>query len=401
MKPGFLSQYVAGIALKRLSAVEADTQASHQHEFNGVGSLKQILGADKHRFPATFAYLADEEERSVTARGMVTWYDAREQHLTRSEYRLYFPTTVVSERAAEDDLLLVAKKPDASLLILIAQSGSTAENQVLWLFQGIGVSHGAFAVRDLSTGGDRPLDFSTRLILEELGLELRDVEVSKLDVMLKRFDGSFPTTDVFSQFAREDLLGQQAVVDDPDAALVNWMAHEEKLFRTLERHLVSERLKTGFGTDVDIFIDFSLSVQNRRKARAGRALENHLEEILKRGGVRYSRGRVTENRNTPDFMFPGIVEYRDASFPTNRLSMLGVKSTCKDRWRQVLAEAERIAEKHLLTLEPGISQNQTSEMQAHRLRLVVPASLHPTFDNAQQSWLMSVRDFIALVKSRQ
>jgi hypothetical protein len=28
--------------------------------------------------------------------------------------------------------------------------------------------------------------------------------------------------------------------------------------------------------------------------------------------------------------------------------MPGVKSTCKDRWRQVLAEADRIDHKHLL-----------------------------------------------------
>jgi hypothetical protein len=30
--------------------------------------------------------------------------------------------------------------------------------------------------------------------------------------------------------------------------------------------------------------------------------------------------------------------------------MLGVKTTCSDRWRQVLAEADRIQLKHLLTL---------------------------------------------------
>ena len=42
--------------------------------------------------------------------------------------------------------------------------------------------------------------------------------------------------------------------------------------------------------------------------------------------------------------------------------MLGAKSTCKDRWRQVLAEDEKISRKHLLTLEPGISEPQTHQM---------------------------------------
>ena len=64
--------------------------------------------------------------------------------------------------------------------------------------------------------------------------------------------------------------------------------------------------------------------------------------------------------------------------------MLGAKSTLKDRWRQVLSEAERIDNKHLLTLEPGISENQTSEMQVKQLQLVLPRKLHESFRPAQQ-----------------
>ena len=81
--------------------------------------------------------------------------------------------------------------------------------------------------------------------------------------------------------------------------------------------------------------------------------------------------------------------------------MLGAKSTCKDRWRQVLSEAARIEGKHLLTLEPSISENQTSEMRAKQLQLVLPKALHETYRPAQRSWLMSVADFISLVRARQ
>jgi EcoRII C terminal len=78
----------------------------------------------------------------------------------------------------------------------------------------------------------------------------------------------------------------------------------------------------------------------------------------------------------------------------------GVKSTLKDRWRQVLAEAQRIDRKHLLTLEPGISVSQTDEMVRQSLQLVVPSQLHPTFNPKQAAWLLSFGDFISLVKSR-
>jgi EcoRII C terminal len=142
-------------------------------------------------------------------------------------------------------------------------------------------------------------------------------------------------------------------------------------------------------------------VQNRRKSRAGHALENHLEAVLLVNGIRYARGAETENRNKPDFLFPSVADYRDPLFPPARLSMLGVKSTLKDRWRQVLSEAVRIDTKHLLTLEPGISENQTDEMRAKKLQLVLPRQLHSTFRLSQQAWLMNLSDFLAILKQRQ
>ncbi|MGE0283116.1 MAG: type II restriction endonuclease [Rhizobiaceae bacterium] len=183
------------------------------------------------------------------------------------------------------------------------------------------------------------------------------------------------------------------------------MEREEQLFRRLEWRIVAERINQGFsladGADVDGFISFSLSVQNRRKARAGAALENHIAAVLEASGIRFGHGVETENRNKPDFLFPGQTEYRDATFPASRLTMLGSKSTVKDRWRQVLSEAMRIEQKHLLTLEPGVSENQTDEMRAKRLQLVVPKKIHQTYRPIHQGWLMSLAGFLTLVSDRQ
>jgi hypothetical protein len=81
--------------------------------------------------------------------------------------------------------------------------------------------------------------------------------------------------------------------------------------------------------------------------------------------------------------------------------MLGAKSTCKDRWRQVLSEANRIKTKHLLTLEPGISDNQTSEMQAKSLQLILPKKLHETYKPAQRKKIMELNEFVVLVQGNQ
>ena len=81
--------------------------------------------------------------------------------------------------------------------------------------------------------------------------------------------------------------------------------------------------------------------------------------------------------------------------------MLGAKSTCKDRWRQVLAEASKIPAKHLLTLEQGISESQTEQMRNSRLQLVVPQSIQDSYTDAQRDWLWTLREFIRLVNARE
>lgn len=130
-------------------------------------------------------------------------------------------------------------------------------------------------------------------------------------------------------------------------------------------------------------------------------MENHLEFILKQNKIKYDRTPETERKAKPDFLFPGIKEYKDKIFQSIHLSMLGVKTTCKDRWRQVLSEADRIETKHILTLESAISVNQTDEMKGLFVQLVVPHKIHDTFKPEQKRWLFSVVDFINLVKEKQ
>ncbi|MBN4081167.1 hypothetical protein JYT44_02260 [Caldithrix abyssi] len=404
MRQGFLSEYFEDVVAKRLSAVEANPENSNQHEFNGVRGLRRLLGnARLTDCPTRFIWIGKENE-GFSENSFVTWYDSRENHPTRTEYRLYFRNNSVMDFANEGDLLVVAKRSNGDLIIIVVNGGSTVENQLLWLF---GISEQVeitFDYRKIKDEGDNRVDYATRYILDELGIEIEEPEGDRLDDLLKRFHGVFPKTAVFSSFARHtlpDVIPQ----DDPDTALLAWMEWEEKLFRRLERHIVSDQLNVGFtgerGADVDGFIKFSLSVQNRRKSRTGYALENHLEQIFISCSVNYDRGAKTENNAKPDFLFPGIDEYNNTNFPTTNLSMLGVKSTCKDRWRQVLSEAAKIRNKHLLTLEPSISENQTNEMKSNRLQLVLPKELHQTYGKNQRGELMNLSEFIGFVRDKQ
>lgn len=431
MKKGYLSEYFEGVAGKRLSAVEADETRSNQHEYNATKPMLAFLGRpeEKTRIAARFLYLSDDEFEPVVEDAFLTLGNRRQGKPRAPEFRLYFPTTAVSVKANQGDLLVIAKKRDGDLLVIIAENGSSIGRQIEWLFGFDNLAHPGFFVKsDLETEQDR-IEFASRFILENIGIAVEISQDNYLDEMLSRFKGSFPTTREFSAYARSTLK-DLSPKDQPDLVLMAWMEREEILFRTLERYLIADRLSVGFidpshvaispagflfhpenknidlrkvikGIDVDSFISFSLSVQNRRKSRVGLALENHLELLFLENGLRYSRTAVTENKARPDFIFPGITEYRNPSFDSLKLTMLGVKSTCKDRWRQVLAEAERIDDKHLLTLEAAISTNQTDEMLAKRLQLILPRSLHQTYTPPQQSWLMDVEAFISLARERQ
>lgn len=404
MRRGLLSDYFEGVVVKRLSAVETNAAISNQHEFNGAAPLRRLLGEnDRRNITARFVWLGREQD-AISVDGIISWYNARRAHATRTEYRLYYPGNEVTGMMQAGDVFFLAICRDGSALVIVVPSESTMQNQLVWLFGLEDQPALTFTFQEVESDNSAELDFAARYILDELGIEPEEPDAGALDDLIEGFGLVFPTTRVFSTLARTSLPYVSAI-DDPDAALFAWMDREEQLFRRLERRIVAERISAGFGAadgaDVDGFLSFSLSVQNRRKSRAGQALENHLEAVLQANDIRYSRGAETENRNKPDFLFPGVADYRNPTFPADRLSMLGVKSTLKDRWRQVLSEAVRINTKHLLTLEPGISENQTDEMQAKKLQLVLPRQLHPTFRPSQQAWLMSVSGLLELITSRQ
>ena len=103
----------------------------------------------------------------------------------------------------------------------------------------------------------------------------------------------------------------------------------------------------------------------------------------------------------PDFIFPGGEEYHSLVFPCDDLVFLGAKTTCKDRWRQVLNEADKIETKYLFTLQPGISSNQLKEMSHENLHLVVPHDNIKLFAKEHQGDLIDLKQFIDFVHSKQ
>lgn len=395
---GSLKDYIVGASVKRLSAVECDLNVSNQHELNGVRAMSRYLGAERREYSAKFIRLHDEEELAEVSTGNVTWYDAREAHPERSEFRFYYQNNPAISLSSEGDSIAVVLKKDGAVVFISAPQDSQSEYDLLTLF-GNDVSW-TFNILDF-TQNDEELDSAKRYILQEIGVEIKaDLGSDYLNMIEDRFgELTFPSTKDFSALAREQVAEIDAY-DMVDDVLLAWWDTEEAMFRQLEQALIERRLESGFET-VDDFLNFSQTVLQRRSSRAGRALENHLAFLFTAKGVRHAWGAITENKKRPDFLFPSTAEYGDMSFPGERLTMLGVKTTCKDRWRQVLTEANRIDHKHLLTLQPSISVNQTQEMRDVGLQLIVPLPIHRTYNETQRSWLWNLEMFMDRVISLQ
>ena len=76
--------------------------------------------------------------------------------------------------------------------------------------------------------------------------------------------------------------------------------------------------------------------------------------------------------------------------------MLAVKTTVKERWRQILEEeeADRIPVKHLLTLQEGVSEQQFAQIRDAGVRLVVPEPLRITFPRTIRAEIMTLSDVV-------
>lgn len=215
----------------------------------------------------------------------------------------------------------------------------------------------------------------------------------------------FPDTIEMASFVRKCVIAakgytEHIISEKADSIILEWTDAEYMLFRELEEKLYRPFFTKPF-ENCQSLVDFSNTILNRRKSRAGKSLEHHLAEIFIASHLKFEEQVITENNKKPDFIFPDGQSYHNFMFPTDKLTMLGAKTTCKDRWRQVLNEADRIPNKHLFTLQRGVTRNQLQEMKDEHLTLVVPKENKALFLPEFHDNIMCLSDFIGMVRERQ
>jgi len=236
-------------------------------------------------------------------------------------------------------------------------------------------------------------------VQEEAGLVQRGCELTDAEIPAV-WRQEFPSGE---EILRKALELCPASNKPADLRLLNRRQCEFELFQSLERYHELPRIRAGFSS-VDEFLSRAQTVLQRRKARAGRSLELHVKQLLLESGLRegvdFEHGVISDpdTHKTPDFLFPSMAAYRNHAFPAARLKMLAVKTSCKDRWRQILNEADRIRVKHLLTLQEGVSEHQYREMKQAGVVLVVPKPLQARFPSGIRPELLSFEQFLRQIR---
>ena len=307
----------------------------------------------------------------------VTWYGQK----TRREYRL--------TRFGKDFPFLT---PDnvGSFLILVPQDYRTFRAYVLDFDEDIEAVQSALDLQILTTWG----------VYEKGKLPAIETEDQCIDRHFRAFVErltSFPKSSTLSEATRtavEDCI-KQFLTRSLDYQLMTWIELEYHLFRMLERKICQEQITRLF-KDIDDFLQTAASIMNRRKSRAGFSLENHVEYLLSKSSIPFDAQPDVDGK--PDFLIPSSAAYQNVKYAENRIIALGVKTTCKDRWRQVLNEATRVKRKHILTLQPGVSHNQLVEMKKANVCLVVPEKLHSEYPTDTGIELLTIDQFVQKAK---
>lgn len=187
-----------------------------------------------------------------------------------------------------------------------------------------------------------------------------------------------------------------------DERLVKRSSLQHEIFRFVEEASVLPQVRRGFSS-IDEFLSVAQTVLQRRKASSDQSLVLQVKQILIEENLveesHFSCQPKLIEKTKPDFVFPSEEAYNNERFSDQDLRVLAVKSTIRDRWRQVLEEAKRVPTKHLLTVQEGVSKEQFQQITEANVRLVVPKPIHSEYPKEVRSRLMTLQDFIDEIRS--
>lgn len=283
-----------------------------------------------------------------------------------------------------------------ALFVMVKDSEEDYRGYLLNTDDDIGQFLDAFGLTPAETNRPLKTDGINPKIREKLAID------SFIDTLKVEFPASADMSKAARNIQYQVYMNRSLAVNDPDSILLRWTEQEYTLFRAIEHARYGDIVAGGFSS-VEDFVVMANQVLNRRKSRAGKSLEHHLAAIFDENKICYTAQAVTEGNKKPDFLFPSEEAYHDMTLTVEKLCTLAAKTTCKDRWRQILNEANRLREenKYLCTMQQGISAAQMDEMETEKVILVVPKAYHTAYPKEKRDRIWTLGKFVNYVREME
>lgn len=134
---------------------------------------------------------------------------------------------------------------------------------------------------------------------------------------------------------------------------------------------IDSRIKTQGTVPFEELDKFFMSIFQSRKSRAGKAFEYIIKELFTNLSYPFAE-QVDVDGAKPDFLMPSEEYYRTR--PLDSI-IFTAKRTLRERWRQVVTEANKGYGFFLGTIDEKVTKSQIDQAATHKIYLVVPESI--------------------------
>jgi len=196
--------------------------------------------------------------------------------------------------------------------------------------------------------------------------------------LFNEFKKNVPSNDVLCSKAADVILAGEGCVEIKN----NFSHYFEELQKEIYNQYLFAQEKSGQliidqqilekGTihfnDMDKLL---MSIFQSRKSRAGKAFEYIIRELFSRLSYPFSE-QVNIDGAKPDFVMPSEEYFKEK--PLDSI-IFTAKRTLRERWRQVVTEANKGYGYFLATLDEKVTSSQIEQAETHKIFLVVPMSM--------------------------
>lgn len=215
--------------------------------------------------------------------------------------------------------------------------------------------------------------------------------------LFDQFKKDIPDNSILCSNAADIVLSQYNAdeIKKSFSALVNTM--QDEIYRQYliaqkraGQKVIDDVIRQSGSIDFESLNSFFMSIFQSRKSRAGKAFEYIIREMFMRLSYPFAE-QVNVNGATPDFIMPSEEYFRKRPLDT---IIFTAKRTLRERWRQVVTEANQGYSFFLATIDTKIAPNQLKQAAEHKIYIVVPQSIKNENTHYQNAYnVLSFEEF--------